>query len=336
MARSSRRAFVGAASIALAAFATSVAAQAPASGAWPQRPIRIVVPFPPGNASDLMARGVSDRLSQRLGQPVVVENRAGASGIIGVEAVTKAPPDGYTLLLSTISPVTLNPVIFKKLPYDVDRDLAPVVLMGYTPFMLVSHPSVPANTLQELVSYVKANSGKVAYASIGAGTMSNLLMEMFAQQVGLDMIHIPYKGSGQALNDMIGGQTQLMFDGMTSANVQVRAGKLRGFAVTSIRRASTQPNLPTLNETKVKGLEDFDVVGWMGIFAPTGTPRAIIDRVNADASEALKAPEVRERLAGQSVEIYPPGTPEQFDAFFKKELERWRRVGRQTGVAGSQ
>jgi tripartite-type tricarboxylate transporter receptor subunit TctC len=332
-----RRAIACALGIAgLALVSGAALAQTQAAGAWPQRPIRVVVPFPPGNASDLMARGVSERMTQRLGQPVVVENRAGASGIIGVETVTKSAPDGYTLLLSTISPVTLNPMIYKKLPYDVERDLIPVVNMGYTPFMLVSHPSVPARTLQEVVEWVRANPGKVTYASIGQGTMSQLLMEMFSRAVGLEMIHVPYKGSGQALNDMIGGQTQLMFDGMTSSNVQVRAGKLRGYAVSSLKRASTQPGLPTLTETKVKGLEDFEVVGWMGFFAPAGTPRAIVERINAEASLALEAPEVRERLASQSVEIYEKNTPEQFDAFFRKELARWRQVGTAIGVAGSQ
>ena len=314
--------------LAVAGF-TSTAAQAQA---WPSKPIRLVVPFPPGNAGDVTARTMSDKLSQRLGQSILVENRPGATGIIGMELVQKSPPDGYTLLVTSLSPLTINPIIFKKLPYDSVRDFQPIALIGWTGMMLVANPAFPANTVNELIALVKANPGKYNYAHIGIGTLSQLTMEAFRHASGLDIVGVPYKGSAQALTDMIGGQVPFMWDGMTSSNVQVKAGKLKGLAVSSPRRSLFAPQVPTLIESGNPSLKDVDVVGWTGLLGPAGLPRAIVERLHADTMAVVQSQDIKDRYAAQNLELFPPSSPDDFAAYIKADLAKWQKVAKEAKI----
>ncbi|MEO8857905.1 MAG: tripartite tricarboxylate transporter substrate binding protein [Burkholderiaceae bacterium] len=291
---------------------------------YPTRPIRVIVPFPPGNASDIAARVIADKLSQRIGQPVIIENRAGAQGAIGVEAVVKAPPDGYTLLLTSLSPLVITPSVSKNIPYDTQRDLAPVARIGYANMMLVTALTVPASTVAELVAYIKANPGKLSYGSVGAGTLSMLAMEMFKQATGTDVLHVPYKGSAQALTDMIGGQVTMMIDGMTSSYVQVKAGKVKAIAILSQQRSRTAPSVPTMAESGLPGLKDFDITGWVGMLAPAGTPKTVVDRLNTEVNLIMQQSDFQERAGSAGLELYAPSTPAQFGEFIKTEQAHYR------------
>ncbi len=308
--------------VALAA-ALSIFSGAAAAQAWPTKAIRIIVPFPPGNASDVAARALADRLAQRLGQSVIVENRAGAQGAIGVEAVAKAPPDGYTLLITSLSPLVITPHVSKNLPYDPLRDLAPVARIGWTSMILVAAPSFPANTVQELIAYGRANPGKLSYASLGAGTISMLTMELFKQATGLDILHVPYKGSAQATTDLIGGQVPLMFDGMTSSYGHVKNGKLKALATSATKRSVLAPEIPTLAESGMTGLKDIGVEGWTGMLAPAGTPPAIVERLNAEVNLILEQADFRTRANGQNLDVYAPASAAQFGAFMRNEHAHW-------------
>ena len=303
----------------LVAAATPVLAQPP----WPSKPIRVIVPFPPGNAGDVTARSISDRLSQKLGQPVVVENRAGAQGAIGVDAVAKALPDGHTLLVSSLSPLVITPHVNQSLPYDPLRDLAPVALIGWTGMILVAPVTFPVGNVQELLAYAKANPGKLSYASLGAGTISMLTMEVFKQAAGLEILHVPYKGSAQALTDLIGGQVPLMFDGMTSAYAHVKSGKLKALAISATKRSALAPEIPPLAETGVAGLKDIGVEGWTALLAPAATPKAVIDRLNAEVNQMMLDPDFKARVNNQSLDLYAPSTVAQFNDFMRREHARW-------------
>jgi len=305
--------------IAAISFFTAVCA---AQG-FPNKPIRVIVPFPPGNAGDVSARALADKLGQRLGQPIIVENKAGAQGAIGVDAVAKAAPDGYTLLVTSLSPIVITPSVYKTLPYDPIRDLAPVALVGWTGLILVASPQFPANSVNELITFAKANPGKTTYASIGQGTLSMLSMELVKQAAKVDVLHVPYKGSSQALTDLIGNQVSVMIDGMTSAYAQVKGGKLKALAVSSLKRSAFAPEIPTLSESGIAGLKDFDVVGWTGMLAPAGTPKAVIDRLNSEVNQIMQTEEFKSRVAAQSLELYSPSSPEQFSNYIKSESVRW-------------
>ena len=313
--------------IALAAV-LSLSSGVVAAQAWPSKAIRIIVPFPPGNASDVAARALADRLAQRLGQSVIVENRAGAQGAIGVEAVAKAPPDGHTLLITSLSPLVITPHVSKNLPYDPLRDLAPVARIGWTSMILVAPPSFPANTVQELIAYGRANPGKLSYASLGAGTISMLTMEVFKQATGLDILHVPYKGSAQATTDLIGGQVPLMFDGMTSSYGHVKNGKLKALATSATRRSVLAPEIPTLAESGMTGLKDIGVEGWTGMLAPAGTPATIVERLNAEVNLILEQPDFKTRANGQNLDVYAPSSAAQFGAFMRREHEHWGAAAR--------
>ena len=266
---------------------------------------------------------MADKLGQRLGQPIIVENKAGAQGAIGVDAVAKAAPDGYTLLVTSLSPIVITPSVYKTLPYDPMRDLAPVALIGWTGLILVASPQFPANSVNELMTFAKANPGKTTYASIGQGTLSMLSMELIKQAAKVDVLHVPYKGSSQALTDLIGNQVSVMMDGMTSAYAQVKGGKLKALAVSSLKRSAFAPEIPTLSESGIAGLKDFDVVGWTGMLAPAGTPKAVIDRLNSEVNQIMQTEEFRSRVAAQSLELYSPSSPEQFASYIKRESVRW-------------
>jgi tripartite-type tricarboxylate transporter receptor subunit TctC len=306
--------------LALAAviFAGSASAQQ-----WPARPLRIVVPFPPGNAGDVTARAIADKLAQRLGQPVIVDNRAGAQGAIGVAAVAKAQPDGYTLLVTSLSPLVITPAVSRTHDYDTVKDLAPVALIGWTGMILVAPRQFAAASVAETIAYAKAHPGALSYASLGSGTLSMLTMELFKQSAGIDLLHVPYKGSGEALTDLTSGRVSLMFDGMTSSYVQVKAGNLKALAISATRRSVFAPELPTLAESGVAGLKSFDVVGWTGMLAPARTPAAIVDRLNTELGQIMQQPDFKTRVAAQSLDLYTPRTPAQFGDFIRQELARW-------------
>jgi len=294
-----------------------------AAAAWPARPLRIVVPFPPGNAGDVTARAIADKLAQALGQPVIVDNRAGAQGAIGVAAVAKAAPDGYTVLVTSLSPLVITPWVSRSLDYDTQRDLAPVALIGWTGMILVAPRDFPPGSAGEVIAYAKAHPGTLGYASLGSGTLSMLTMELFKQSAGIDLLHVPYKGSSQALTDLVGGRVSLMFDGMTSSYGQVKAGNLKAIAISATRRSAFAPELPTLSESGVAGLRSFDVVGWTGMLAPARTPAPIVERLNAEIAQIMQQAEFRSRVASQSLDLYPPQTPAQFGQFIQRELARW-------------
>jgi tripartite-type tricarboxylate transporter receptor subunit TctC len=309
--------------IVLALAASSAAAQA-----WPSRPIRYVVPFPAGGTTDIIARAVAAELSKTLGQQVVIDNRGGAGGNIGTDIVAKSAPDGYTILMGTVGTHGINVSLYPKLPYDAIKDFAPVTLVATVPNVLEVHPAVPVKNVKELIAYAKANPGKLNFASSGNGTSIHLSGELFKSMTGIDMVHIPYKGSAPALADLAGGQANLMFDNLPSSMPLIKAGKLHALAVTSAKRSAAMPDLPTIAEAGVPG---YDSSSWFGVLAPAGTPREIVSRLNAEIVKALSAPEIRERLQSQGAE--PVGnTPEQFAAFIRGEIAKWAKVVKDSGA----
>ena len=309
--------------------AISAAAQAQS---FATRPVRIIIPWPVGNTADLIARAMQDLLSTNLGQPVIVENRVGAAGMLAVEYVAKAPPDGHVLMLTNPSPLTLNPAVYKKMLYDPLKDIAAVSVIGGIPVMLVGNPQLPFNTLPELVAYAKANPGKLYYGSAGRGTFTHLTMELVKQAVGLDIVHVPYKGAVASLNDVVGGQTALMLDGFASSNTMVKAGRLKAFAISSRERSPFAPQVPTFMESGVKGLESFEFSAWQGLFAPGTTPPALVERINAEVSKLLQTPEYRERLMRQSITPYPPLKAAVFQQMVADDLAKWTRTAREANV----
>jgi len=303
-----------------------------ATGAWgqayPAKPIRLVVPFPAGGTTDILARAVGQKLTEAWGQPVVVDNRPGAGGNIGSELVAKAAPDGYTLLMGTVGTHAINASLYAKMPYDHIKDFAPVILVAGVPNVLVVNPAVPVNSVQELIAYAKANPGRLNFASSGSGTSIHLSGELFKVMAGVQMTHIPYKGSSPALQDLIGGQVQLMFDNLPSALPQIKGGKLRALAVTSATRAAALPDVPTVAEA---GLPGFEASSWFGVLAPAGTPVAIIARLNAEIAKWLASPEAREKLAGQGANA-AGGSPEDFAKHIAAETAKWQKVVKESGA----
>jgi tripartite-type tricarboxylate transporter receptor subunit TctC len=298
-----------------------------AQPAYPAKPIRVIVAFAPGGIADFAARSVSQKLSETFGVPVVVENRPGAGGITGAEVVAKSPPDGYTLLVTSISH-TINPSVRKNLPFDAVRDFAPVTLITDAPNFLVVHPSLPARSVKELVALARARPGQISYASSGTGTSTHLSGELFKSLARIDIVHVPYKGGGPAVIDLVGGHVQMMFSTLPSVLQQVRAGKLRGLAVTGARRFPAAREFPTMIEAGIAG---FEVSGWSGMFAPTGTPREAVSRLAAEIGKILRAPELKERFFVQGAE--PVGnTPAEFAAFVGAEIAKWKKVVEASGM----
>ena len=294
---------------------------------WPSKPVRIIVPFPAGGSADLMPRAVAEKLAQKWGEPVIVDNRPGAAGNIGADAVFRADPDGYTLLSSPPPPLVINKLLYPRLSYDPD-EFVPISVIGAIPNVLLVNPQVPANTVAELIAYAKANPGKLNYASQGSGATSHLTTELFKSMAGgLEITHIPYKGTAPALTDLLAGQVDMMFDNLGVSLPHVRAGKLRALAVASRKRFPGLPDVPALAQT----LPGFESSAWFGIVAPPKTSPAIAEKVAVGVQEALKLPDVRKRLADLSAE--PLGySPAETAAFMRQEVERWGTVIRAAHV----
>lgn len=312
---------------AVAALSAGTAAQAQT---FPGKPIRLVVPFPPGGATDILARMLGEKLALAFKQPVVIENKAGAAGIIGTDAVAKATPDGHTLVLSLSNSLLTNQFLYTKLPYDTQRDLALVYQIATAPLVLVVHPSVSANTGPELLQYVKANKGKLAYGSYGTGAYPHLAGSHMSLTQQADMNHIPYKGEAPMMQELIGGQIQMAYASALQAKPHLEAGKVKAIGVTGERRMSTLPNVPTLAEQGLKD-EAYRVTGWLALAAPAGTPKAVIDRIAAEVRAATRQPDVQARIAAMGFET-KDSSPEAFAAVYKQELPVWERLIKQSGA----
>ena len=302
----------------------SAQAQAPA---YPTKPIRFIVGFTPGGATDLVARTISQKLGEALGQPVVVDNRPGAASNIAAELVATSPKDGHTLFLGTVS-TSINPTLYKKLAYDPVRDFAPITQVTSTPFIVAVHPSLPVRNVKDLIALAKASPGKLAYASAGSGSGAHLFTEMFASMTQIKLVHIPYKGAAPATTATMSGETQIFFDNITTMLPVTRSGKLRGLAVTTARRSVTAPELPTVAEAGVPG---YDANAWFGMFVPAGTPQSVIDRLNAETVKIIKLPDTRERFLSLGAEPVG-GTPAEFGKFFRSEVAKWGKVVKASGV----
>ena len=295
--------------------------------AYPAKPIRMIVPTSPGGIIDIVSRLTGQKLTEVTGQIVVIENRAGASNNIGTEYVARAPADGYTLLAATL-PLVVNPALFEKLPFNVERDFAPVSLVVSAPYVMVAHPSLPAKSVKELVALAKAKPGALSYSTGGSGTNLHIAAELFALQAGVKLLHIPYKGGGPALASVIAGEAALSFPSLGAVLPQVNAGRLRAIAITSTQRSTLLPKVPTIAES---GYPDYAFTSWVGLLAPAGTPSEIVAALNAHIVKAMRNPAVIERLAADGNEVVA-GSPEQFAALIKTELARWARVVRASGM----
>ncbi len=299
-----------------------------AAQSYPAKPIRFVVPFPAGGIADLFARVIGQKFNEAWGQPAVVENRPGAGGNIGAEIVAKSPPDGYTLVMGSIGTHSVNVSLFSKLAYDPIRDFAPVALVMEAEGLLVLHPSVPVKTVKELIALAKARPGQLSYASAGNGTASHLAGELFKSMARVDMVHVPYKGNVPAITDLIAGQTSLLFATMPTVMPQVQAGRLKALAVASAARSQAAPELPTIAEAALPG---FEVTNWIGIFAPAGTPREIVNRLNGETVRIMQSPDIQKRLANEGAR-FTPRTPDEFTAFVKAEIAKWAKVIKTAGI----
>ncbi len=295
---------------------------------YPGKPIRIVTPYNPGGTADIMARIVAQRLTEAWGQPAVVENRAGASGMIGTDLVAKAAPDGYTLLAAYVTEIAIVPALYPQAAYDPLKDLAPVALTALTPMVLVINPAIPAKSVREFSALAKAKPGLYAYASAGGGSPAHLAGELLQRAAGIQLTHVPYKGGGQALTDTLAGHTAMFFSSMPSAIPHIKAGKLRAIAVSSARRATAMPDVPTVAES---GGFEFDITAWNGLFAPAGTPREIINKINAEVVRGLTAPEMSEKLSreGADTAAWPA---DQFRTFVHGEVAKFSAIIREAGV----
>ncbi len=313
--------------ILLAAIAvTNVQAQVPGAN-YPAKQIRVIVPFPAGGPTDAIARAIGQKVSETWGQPVIVDNRPGAGGNIGTELAAKSPADGYTLFIGTVANA-INQSLFAKLPFDFVRDFAPVTQNYVTGLILAVHPSLPAHSVKELIALAKAHPGQLSYSSSGVGGTPHLAGELFNSMAGVKMVHVPYKGSAPAMADLLGGHIQLTFDNMLTVLPQVKAGKLRGLAVTMATRSPLAPELPTVAEAGLKG---FEVKSWNGVVVPTGTPKEIIARLNGEIVRILRQPDLREKFLVQGVELVPT-TPEEFGAFIKQDIAKWAKVIQLSGA----
>jgi tripartite-type tricarboxylate transporter receptor subunit TctC len=312
--------------------ATAVAPSARADD-YPTRPVTLIVPYTPGGSTEILSRIVAQNLEQRLGKPVIVENKPGAGTVIGTTAVAQSAPDGYTLLMATVTPMAINVAVHKSLPYDPAADFVPLGMVASSPFFLIVNPELPVNTVKELVAYAKANPGKLSYGSAGVGTPHQLYMEMFKSMTGTQMAHVPYKGSLPVLDDVIGGHIQLMFCDVPPAAGMVAAGKVRVLGVSTKERLAAYPDVPTVAEAGVPG---FDVAGWFMIVAPAKTPRAIVDKLHDELLNVMASPDVKERIAKLSLVPLPTPSVADMQSFVKTEIVRWGKIVQQAGIAGTE
>ena len=308
------------------ALALTLAAAAHAQ-TYPEKPVRMIAPFPPGGAADIVARQVAQGLSANMGAQFIVDNRAGAAGAIGAEAVARAAADGYTLLFTSSSAISVNPAI-SKLSYDPLRDFTPVALIGFAPNVLAVHPSVPAKTVKELIGVAKSKPGALNYASNGAGSLSHLTAELFMQRAGIRMVHVPYKGAAPAVVDTIAGNVSLLFAAFPSVIAQARQGRLRMLAVTRVKRSEAAPELPTIAEAALPGFESGQ---WWGLYGPAALPAAIVSRLNGETNKVLRTAEVRKRLAADGAEP-AGGTPQELATYHRADYEKWVKVAKASGV----
>ncbi len=299
-----------------------------AANDYPSHPLRLIAPFSPGGGVDIVARALAQKLTEKWGQQVVVDNRTGATGIIGTDMAAHAPPDGYTLLLGNAATHAVNVSLFKKLPYDAVKDFAPVTLIGRVPEMLVVHPALPATTVRELISLAKSKPGKLTFGSAGAGSPPHLAGVLFQSLAKVRFVHVPYKGSAPALADLIGGQINMYFSNILSAVPYVKGGRLRGLGVTGRTRSAVAPEVPSIAEAGLPGYEDYN---WYGILVPKGTPATIVKRLHADIVEAVKSRDVEERLTKDGAEVIA-GTPDEFARFIRDEIQRYTRIVKDSGL----
>jgi tripartite-type tricarboxylate transporter receptor subunit TctC len=312
----------------MAVAAIAAAPGVAAAQAYPAKPVRIVIPFPPGQATDVIGRVVAQKLGDALGKGFIVDNRPGANGIIGIETVVKAPPDGYTLLITPSGSLVINPSLYTKLSYEPLRDLAPIALLGLIPLVVVAHPSLPVKSVNDVIKLAKSKPGTLSYASSGPGSAQHLAMEMLKYRTGMDLLHVPYKGSAPAVTDLMAGQVPLMFDTVASSLPIIRDGRIKPIAVGLAKRSVVLPNVPTLDESGVKG---FQVAGWAGFLAPAKTPQAIVQQLNAEVLKILGQPDIRERIVALGMEPAST-TPEEFSAFMKSETAKWAQAVKLSGV----
>ena len=306
----------------IAALSFNAAAQS-----YPSKPIKIVVPYPPGGFNDTLGRTLAAKFSESWGQPSFVENKPGGNTLIGSDFVAKSPPDGYTLLVVAF-PFAVTPSLIKQMPYDTLRDFAPVILAAQSPNLLVVNPQVPVKSVAELIALAKSQPGKLSYASTGNGSSNHISMELFKSMAGVDILHIPYKGSAPAVTDLLGGQVGVMFDNVPNVLPHVKAGKLRGLATSGTTRSALAPDIPTVAESGVPG---YEVMVWFGLVAPAGTPRDVVQKLNAEVVKILAMPDVRERFLAQGVEPVG-GTPEQFGEHIRAQMAKWSKVVQDAGV----
>lgn len=309
------------------ALALTLGGAAAAADSYPTKPIRLIAPSSPGSGVDIVARFFGQKLSDNLKQQVVVDNRAGAGANLGAEIAAHAPRDGYTLFVGTPAH-TINPALYTKLTYDIVKDFAPISMLTTGQYVLVVNPSVPAKSVQELIAMAKAKPGTINFASAGNGNATHLAGELFKSLAKVDIVHVPYKGTGPALTDLIGGQVQIMFSNLTAAIPQMKTGKLRALAVTDIKRSPTVPDLPTMQEAGVPG---YSVSSWYALLAPAGTPADILKRLHAETVKAMSAPDMKDRLAGEGAEP-TTSTPAQLTAFLKEEIAKWGKVIKAAGI----
>lgn len=309
-------------SVSAAIMVAAVFSEAALAQSYPAKPVRVVIPFPPGQATDVIGRLVSQKLGESLGKQFVIENKPGANGVIGIDSVVQSAADGYTLLVTASGSLVINPSLYSKLPYAPLKDLAPIALLGLVPLVVVAHPSLPASSIPQLVALAKSKPGALSYASSGPGSAQHLAMELFKWRTGLDILHVPYKGSAPAVSDLVGGQIPLMFDTIASSLPFINNGRLKALAVGLGNRSAVLPNVPTMDEAGVKG---FQVAGWAGMLAPAKTPPAIIQQLNAEVLRILGQPGTKEKIITLGME--PANTtPDEFAAFMKSETAKWAQA----------
>lgn len=310
------------------AFAASVISASALAQAWPSGTVTVVVPWPPGGPSDIAARPLAKGLTQNLGQSFVIDNRAGGGGNIGTAAVTRAEPNGHTLLVTSSAPIVINPSLYKKLPFDPLKDLVPVTNLLRAPLVLVAHPSVPAKNLKELMDHIKSKNGQFSYASSGNGTPQHLTAELFASAAKLNMVHVPYKGSAPAISDLLGGHVPMMFDSTIAIMPHIKSGKVKPIAVSGSKRSPLLPDVPTFAEAGLPAIESY---AWYGMFAPAKTPKAVVDKINAEARKVMKGAEFSKVLADTGTE-YVGDSPENFAKFVQAESVKWSKVVKDSGA----